>query len=236
VRFSFPTIKQLRIWALWLLGAVALKTVANIFSDSLVMPALHTVSRWVLDLTSLGMTNYKNGIYKQIAADNRSALGLATLILVTVIYLMVMVQITLYQYRRNDKARSRSERLLIKLSDTPPNPDPAITVDTLKQQVESLLKSGERARWLVHISSLLLGVVLVLQVASLARETYVNSAEAHFHHVMRIVSPYLDAHEQAQVESDFAQIGSREDYVRLLLRLESQCKAHGRTVPAFDPW
>jgi hypothetical protein len=53
---------------------------------------------------------------------------------------------------------------------------------------------------------------------------------------MRVVSPYLTASEQAQVESDFAQISNREDYVKVLSPIERQCEAHGRIVPRFDPW
>jgi hypothetical protein len=244
VKFSLPTKKQLGTWALWLLGAVALKTVANIFSDSLVMPALHTVSRWVLDLASLGLASYKNGVYKEIAADNQSGIAVATLIWVTLIYLMIIVRINVDQYQKNDRARSRSERLLKKLSGTAPNPVPvpvpvpvpAITMDTLRQQVAALLKSVQRGRWLIHFSSLTLVLLLVVQVVSLARETYATSADGHYHQVLRVASPFLDAREQAEVESDFAQIGSRDDYVRLLSRLEGQCKAHGKTVPKFDPW
>jgi hypothetical protein len=69
-----------------------------------------------------------------------------------------------------------------------------------------------------------------------ARETYVNSADAHYHQVMRVDSPYLDAHEETEIESAFAQIGSRDDYVRLVSQLESQCEAHGQKVPQFNPW
>jgi hypothetical protein len=71
---------------------------------------------------------------------------------------------------------------------------------------------------------------------TVARFGYISQATSHYHQVLRLASPYLDAREQAQAESDFAQIGSRDDYVKLLARLESECKAHGRTVPKFDPW
>jgi hypothetical protein len=236
VRFSLPTKKQVLRGALEVLGILLLGALGNGVWQSLLGPALHTSARWVLDIASLGLTSYKNGVYQQIAADNQPAVAVATLIIVTCLFGVIMVQINLYQYGRNDKTRSRSERLLRKLSDTPPNPDPAITVDTLRQEVAAILKFGERARLLLHVSSLILGVVLVLQIVSLARTIYVNSADAHYHHVLRVASPYLDAHEHAEVESDFAQIGSREDYVRLLSRLEGQCKAHGRTVPEFDAW
>jgi hypothetical protein len=37
-------------------------------------------------------------------------------------------------------------------------------------------------------------------------------------------------------KSDSTCVSSREDYVRVLSRLENLCKSHGRTAPEFDPW
>lgn len=238
MRFSFPTKKQVFQWTLRVLGVLVLGALANGVWQSLLGPAIHFSARWVLDISSLGLTSYKNGVYKEIAADNQSGIAVSTLVWVTLIYLMIIAQLNLDQYHKNDKTRSRSERLLKRLSGTAPNPDPdpAITIDTLRQQVVAILKSVQRGRWLIHFSSLTLVFLLVVQIASLARETYATSADGHYHQVLRVASAFLDAHEQAEAESDFAQVASRDDYVRLLSRLEGQCKAHGKTVPKFDPW
>jgi hypothetical protein len=228
--------KQARTWALWLLGAVALKTLASIFSDSLVMPALHAVSRWVLDLASLGLTSYKNGVYKRIALDDQSVAPFNAYLTVWSIYALMVIVYALFSFNWTFGYRRQVEHALKALSDAPPNPEPEISTDALRQKLRGVLKSQRRLRLGLYCFSLFMGVSFLSDLTSLARLSYVTSADAHYHQVMRIVSPYLDAHEQAQVESDFAQVGSREDYVRLLSRLEDQCKAHGRTVPKFDPW
>jgi hypothetical protein len=79
-------------------------------------------------------------------------------------------------------------------------------------------------------------VVSFNQIVLVAKLGYINSADAHYHQVLRIAAPYFNQLEREQIESDFALVASRDDYVRLLARLENQCKAQGRTVPPFDPW
>jgi len=228
--------RQVRTWALWLLGAIAVKILATSLADSLVMPALHTVSRWVLDLASLGLTSYKNGVYKRIAADDQSVAAFNAYLLVWVVYALMMLAYAVYSFSSTSRYSRQVEHALKALSDAPPNPEPEISSDALRQRLRGVLKSQGRLRWGLYCFSLFMGVALVSDLISLTRLSYVTSADAHYHQVMRVVLPYLDAHEQAEAESDFAQVSSREDYVRLLSRLEGQCKAHGKTVPKFDPW
>jgi large-conductance mechanosensitive channel len=228
--------KQVRKWALWLIGAVAVKIVVSNLSDSLVMPALHSVSRWVLDLASLGLASYKNGVYKRIAADDQSVSAYNAYLTVWIVYALMMFAYVVYAFYWTSGHRRQVEHALKAISDAPPNPEPEISTDALRQKLRGVLKSQGRQRLILYCFSLFLGVALVSDFISMTRLSYVTSADAHYHQVMRVVSPYLDAHERAEVESDFAQVGSRDEYVRLLSKLEGQCKAHGKTVPKFDPW
>lgn len=236
MRLSLPTKKQAFLWTLRVLGVLFLSALANGVWQSLLGPAIHFSTRWVLDIASLGLTSYKNGVYQQVAADNQSSVGVETFGWVLLFSGMTISFAMGRALRITKESRSESQLLLQKLSDTPPNSKPDDTPDTLRQEIATILKSVERGRWFLYSASLFLAVLLVSRFISLTRLSYVSSADSHYHQVMHIVSPYLDAREQAQVESDFAQIGSREDYVSLLSRLEGECEAHGKTVPKFDPW
>lgn len=88
----------------------------------------------------------------------------------------------------------------------------------------------------LYILFAFLYVTLAAQVISLVRINYINSADTHYHIVLRAAAPYLAPGEQTQVESDFTQIHSRADYVKLVSKLEAQCKANGRQIPKFEPW
>jgi hypothetical protein len=190
----------------------------------------------VLDLTSLGLKSYKNAVYLQIAADSQSRAAVETLSVVTRIDAMLIILVVISGIMLNYQVRAENKRLLKRLSEAPPNPEPRVTVGTLRQRAEARAKSAGRHLWAMYVMSLVISVGLVSSFVSVVRHSYINSADAHYHQMLRIVSPYLDAREQAEVESDFAQISSREDYVKVLARLESQCKAHERTIPKFDPW
>ena len=236
MRFTVPSKKTVLKWALGVVGTLLLSALGSGVWQSLLGPAMHASTRWLLDLASLGLTSYKNSVYQQIAADNQSRTAVETLNQVTIIYVMISTAATVYAFFLNYSTGERGQRLLTRLSEAPPDPQPATTVDAMRQELATVLKSTARIRWALYVCSLMLGFVFVNHFVMLARVSYINSADAHYHQVLRVASPYLDAREQAQVESDFAQVGSREDYVRLLSRLEGQCKAQGRTVPKFDPW
>jgi hypothetical protein len=115
-------------------------------------------------------------------------------------------------------------------------PKPEISDDDIKQMILTTLKMTGYARAGLTLLMLVIGLTLGDVFLNNVKFEYVNSADVHYHQVLRLASPYLDAHELAEIESDFAELGSREDYVKLLSRLESLCKAHGRRVPQFDPW
>jgi HAMP domain-containing protein len=190
-------------------------------------------TRWILDLASLGLSSYKNGVYEQVAADNQSRAAIETLYVVTLVYFIIFLVIMQYLFGRLANLRNRSQRLFGGLSSAS---EPAPTPDGMRKELETILKSLRRMRLVLYFYAMFMGVVFVNHFVAQARLSYISSADAHYHQVMREAAPYLDAREQAGVESEFAQIGSREDYVRLLSRLEGQCKAHGKTVPKFDPW
>ncbi len=236
MRFSLPTKKQVLKGTLGVLGAIIIGALGSGVWQSLLGPALHVSTRWVLDIASLGLTSYKNRVYSQIAADNQSAVAFYAYITLWGVHAMMGTMVALGGFYWASGHRRRAEQALKGLSDAPPNLEPEISNDALRQELVGFLKSMGILRLLLYLLLLLISFGVVYDLVSYARLSYVNSADAHYHQVMRVASPYLDAREQVEAESDFAQIGSREDYVRLLSRLEGQCKAHGRTVPKFDPW
>lgn len=220
-------------WAFRVVGVLFLGALANGVWQSLLGPAIHFSTRWVLDITSLGLTSYKNDIYKQIAADDPSVAAYNGYLASALMFMTMLATAAAYMFHISSDYRRQAERVSRALSGAPPNPEPQVGNDVLNQR---LLKTVRRLRFWAYCFSIIVGLSVADQFISVSRVSYEMLAEAHYHHVMRIVTPYLEPREQAQVESDFAQIGSREDYVRLLSRLEGQCKTHGKTVPKFDPW
>jgi len=233
VRFSVPTGKTVLKWTLRVLGTILLSAVGSGVWQHLLAPPIHASTRWVLDLASLGLSSYKNGVYEQVAADNQSRPAIETMYLVTLVYLLFFSCIMQYAFNIHDKLQERTQHLLRDISGAS---EPARTLDGMKQRLESMLKSLRKDRLFLYSCSILMGMIFVNHFVAQARLSYISSADAHYHQVMRLVAPYLEPREPVEFESNFAQIGSRDDYVKMLSMLESRCKAHGRTVPKFDPW
>jgi hypothetical protein len=218
------------------LGIVVLGAISNGVWESLLRPALHTGSRWVLDIASFSVTNYKNGVYQQVAADDQSWFALETLVRVTIMYALISAALIFFFMDMFNSLRLRAQSLFDEFQGAPSDRENDFNLESAKKEVADVLKSVRRARVFVYSYSIILGLIFVDHFMQIAKRSYVSSADAHYHHVLRVASPYLNSGEQVEVESDFAQIGSRDDYVKVLSRLESLCKAHGRTVPKFDPW
>jgi hypothetical protein len=223
-------------WILRVLGVVVLGALGSGLWQYALDPALHFVTRWGLDLASLGFASYKNSVYQQIAADNQSEVSTSVLGLVTVILIIATTWNAKYQFIKNSSERSRIQGTLGSLSPGTGSPICPEEAHELRGRLERQLRNLQNARRSDTVASVLLVICLVGAFIVWNKFSYVNSADAHYHHVLRIALPYLAAGEQAQTDSDFAQIQTRQDYVKVLSKLESQCKAHGLTVPEFDPW
>jgi hypothetical protein len=236
-----PQLMNIKSKALkWILGVLATIVVGALGSglwQNVFGPALHFVTRWGLDLASLGFASYKTSIYQQIAADNPSDVSVSALGLVTAIFILAVSWQLRYGFLKNNSERSRIQRTLSSLSASDVgSPISQESAAELRGRLERQLIALRKIRRTDLVFSGMVTVCLVSELIAWNRFSYINAADAHYHQVLRIASPYLAAGEQAQTDSDFAQIRTRQDYVNVLSKLESQCKAHGLTVPEFDPW
>jgi hypothetical protein len=217
-------------------GTILLGALGSGLWQSLLAPALHYAARWALDLASLGFSGCKNSVYQTVATDNPAQTDVLILNWVLWIYFMLLFWWGARILEGNADLRRRSLQTLKELSGAAATADPEITIDKLRAQVAVNLRTLHRTQLFNYAYVIFILLFCASSVLSYVRLSYVSSADAHYHYVLRAVSPYLAPGEQALVESDFTQINNREDYVRLLSKLEAQCKAHGRTVPKFDPW
>jgi hypothetical protein len=75
-----------------------------------------------------------------------------------------------------------------------------------------------------------------LELVNLLKFSYINSALAHYHQVLKIAGPYLDTQSRLQIESKFAQMRNRQDYVAIISNLGKVAQDHGQETPGFDSW
>jgi hypothetical protein len=227
VRFALPTKRQVLKGTGWLLGSIFVGALGSGVWQSILGPALHASTRWMLDLASLGFRSYKDAVYQQIATSNFSSVTVHTFLLVTVIYTILLAVVAGSVSFLINVARHETQPVFRNLADQPP---------ASEEEREKLEVTVRIVRWSLLAFAVFLCVIVINEVIVHAKLAYISSADAHYDQVLRLSSPYLDAHERALVESEFAAVSKRDDYVRLLSKLEGLCKAHGQTVPKFDPW
>jgi hypothetical protein len=111
-------------WTLGILGAIIVGALGSGLWESLLGPAIHAVSRWVLDIASLGLASYRNGVYRQIAADNQSAVGLETLLVINLIAAFAIGWLVTTAVKESMSVGSRIQHLLSALAAASPEPRP----------------------------------------------------------------------------------------------------------------
>ncbi|CAL95692.1 hypothetical protein [Azoarcus olearius] len=65
------------------------------------------------------------------------------------------------------------------------------------------------------------------------RNAYINRAANHFEQLATIAAPFQSQEQRLQLHSEFAQMNTRETYVRLVETLSALAKAKGARVPEF---
>jgi hypothetical protein len=66
--------------------------------------------------------------------------------------------------------------------------------------------------------------------------TYSTGAIDHFEQAYAICLPFLPPHDRDQIRSQFAQIRSKTDYVKLLDHLNEVARANSVQIPIFSIW
>jgi hypothetical protein len=77
------------------------------------------------------------------------------------------------------------------------------------------------------------GIVFIIVYT---KTTYVPEAIGYYEQLKRIDGPFLTPEQLKQLDSEFAQIQSREDYDRVIEQLTSIASAHNFKQPRFEVW
>jgi hypothetical protein len=73
-------------------------------------------------------------------------------------------------------------------------------------------------------------------VVDLSRISFETAAVVHYQQALKIAAPYLTETDRAMVESKFAQIHSKAEYIAILDGLAKTANEHGQQVPPFSAW
>ncbi len=250
VRLRVPSKEKIIKGVLAVLGAILVGAVGSGVWSWLLAPGLQAAGRGLLNVASLGFHSYKDRVYQLVAIDDSEAISIFIAHGV-IIFFVAGIYIGLrYTFNKLRRVQQRNSEMLESLSESPDDLDPrlveeraAASRESIKIHRKNLLNEGtsvarllSRIRIVMYVISFAWISLIGSVVVSIEKLAYVNSARAHYHQALRTASPYLESQDRLLVESQFAQVRNRQDYVNVLKKLENTCKDHGQNVPAFTVW
>jgi hypothetical protein len=215
-------------WVAGVLGLLVLGALGNGLWESVLRPVIVRTSYGLMSLSSLGIQSVRTGIYERIATGSTSRTSVETLGVVTFLMVMLCMLVVRDFYTNYSDFREYQKRR-----------DGRVVAEP-QENPEERWKRLRKLNTIVGVAIYSLGFTNLLLVGmllvNLSRVSYENSAVVHFQQALKIASPYLTDSDRAIVESKFAQIHSKAEYVAILDGLAKTAKEHGQQVPLFNAW
>jgi hypothetical protein len=95
---------------------------------------------------------------------------------------------------------------------------------------------GEAVKKKLWIPYFLAIVALSFIFISIIRIHYVNSAIVHYQQCFEIAGPNLKENEKEKIMSDFRQVDSKQDYVKIIKKLKKVSEKNNQNFPDFYIW
>jgi hypothetical protein len=218
----------------WLLGVPAALLVGALGSglwDVGIKPGFQWLGRALLTAVSFGSNTFRDSIYIDAAKGLHEAAGTSLLsILSGVMFGLPFVAGSVAYFMKRDAAR------LKKVSDARSESGELQVEISHEADLATLFKRFDR---LFRIYYLLLLILLVLVGAHLiiSVETIAaTDACVYFTQSLAICRPYIPQHDADILQSHFAAMRSRSDYMNLIQQLRGVAAANHLVLPQYEPW
>ena len=227
---TFESVKTNSVakWAARMLGLIFLGALGSGLWDAALKPVLLRASYGLMTLSSLGIESFRTGTYEWIATGSTGWASVETLALVTALVISILGAAFAYVLLKSQGLEYKQ-----KLMDGHAGEVPRRSPEEINRLNRRLLKYLRRMVYFMGVVVLLFAGMLFV---GLSRASYEYRAVVHFQQALKIASPYLSDTDRSMVESKFAQIHSKSDYVAIMDGLRKTAKEHGQTVPPFNAW
>ncbi len=158
--------------------------------ENLLRDFFNFIIKILLTVSTLGVEKYKNQIYEDISRGFYEGASIFLLSLILGSFIGLAAGVL---SRKNNNENEGQ------------NP------------IRKLFKTKENLKTFLIIYLIVLAIVSTLTVA---RITYVNKSIAYYNQLLKIVSPSLSIEDRVFIESQFAQINTKEEYIQIIENLE----------------
>jgi hypothetical protein len=212
--------------ALGALGTILLGALGSGLWDAALKPGGQWIGRSILTAATFGSSVVKDAVYREAAKGLHEGSALASYGLLIVYLCGVCGAFTGLIH---GKLRSKVDEMLDET-------DPVV----LKQKIISLkrrraiLEKQFRVVGITTVVSLLL--ILGIEFTSYLKLVQANLAYTFFAQSMKICRPYIDDHQAQTIESRFASIHGRSDYIAVTNDIRHIADMNRRKLPEYTPW
>jgi hypothetical protein len=231
----------------WIVITIFLGAVGSGFWEYILKPIALSSTNIFLEIATLGVVNFKNSLYVEIAQGHHEEPSLS-LLKFSLSVLPGAILGILLTFPRQSIIKQPKEHIEMEPSWE------HIDTEQLKEQLEQLrermgqlnermaietqqLNEIEKSRRRVLIQGGLLFLFLItFSVIYSSRVSYVNRAITNFNQLLAISSPYLTPDERLKQISLFAQVRNRDDYFKIVTTLSTVCEKNKLKVPEFSVW
>lgn len=226
---------QLAGWknvALGIVGTVVLGAVGSGLWDLAGRPTTQWIGRGVLTAATLGSSAIKDATYREAAKGLHEANALQLLSETTLLFVAVFTGFLGYRtgIASSRKENERFNDQLRSLSETAKH-------DALKAEVVRLKNAIAKSEKQMHlIWGCTLFFIASLQFFNYLKLEQANEAYTYFSQSLVICSPYIDEHDRLILQSRFAAMKGRGDYIAITDELKRIAASNGRELPKFKPW
>lgn len=208
----------------WFLGVVGTIVIGGLGSgvwEYILKPLILMGTNTILDVTTLGLETYKNAIYIEIAkgfTDSNAVSSVTRVgLLIAYIFLIfyVILKAILHKQRKQFVVSDEKIRIL---------------------DLEIIKKKLKVAGILIKIFLFLIFILFTLEFSNSFKSMYINDAITYYEQLRKIALPYTDDNNIKKIDSKFALIKNKKDYISVISELEEVLKKEKIEIERINVW
>ena len=237
-----------RRWVLGGIGTIVLGAIGSGLWERALGPALNLFGRAILTVATLGSTAAKDQIYTTAArgyheaSDQQMLIFLTSLILISAFLPLWWRLLRAYLSRAYLSRDQRPQELLKRIKAIKALPEAARTagmyeeLNLIEKEVDTLEQTWKTSRRITYGFQLLTIFSAAYLFINDLLLIEANAALTFFSQSITICRPYMDERRTEMLQSRFASIHNRGDYISVTDQLRHIASSNHLELPEFHPW
>ena len=197
----------------WLVGSVFGVIFLSLLSNiiwAIIEPLFENFLVYFLRFTTFGITKISDGIYKEIAKGLHEKVSIEIFTMISPFFIVFIVFTATLIYKVHKKITNPESSL---------GSSKIVLTDLFKSKIYILLN------FIVLTLFSLIVFINSIQVI------YINKVVTYYNQMITIISPSITAEDNEKFNSDFSQIQSKDDYVRIIESIQKVARNNNYITP-----